>query len=92
MKEEPTNKCKESGLFHSWNDITLNIVYATNPLQYPPKQEQCRNCGLVRTYRENIETWYEYELKEIPKEPIYSVLNLGDNSTDSGTTDMTFLL
>ena len=65
MKEEPTNKCKEQGLVHAWKDITENnIVYTTMPPQYPPKKEQCQNCGLIRTHYERKEKWVEYKTEE----------------------------
>lgn len=38
-------KCEEIGFEHCWKDVTPNIVYATNPPQYPPKQRECVNCG-----------------------------------------------
>lgn len=62
MKEEPDNKCKKVGFIHAWEDITSNIIYASYPPNYPPKQEVCMNCGLKRTYRTSVERWFEYEL------------------------------
>ena len=66
MREEPQNSCKNNGLVHAWEDITPNTVYPTNPPQYPNEQEQCLNCGLVRTFYRKIEGWLEYELREKP--------------------------
>ena len=66
MKEEPQNSCRENGLVHAWKDITSNVVLTTYPPQYPPKQEQCLNCGLVRTFHRKTEEWLEYELREKP--------------------------
>lgn len=43
------NKCEEVGFVHCWEDITPNIVYATMPPSYPPRQRQCRNCGKSET-------------------------------------------
>ena len=54
------NKCEDQNFQHSREDITPNFVYASNPPQYPPKQEKCANCWLVRTYKSKSEHWFEY--------------------------------
>ena len=54
------NKCEELKMKHAWKDTTQNFVYSTYPLQYPPKQDTCLNCGLVRTFREKVEKWIDY--------------------------------
>jgi len=43
------NRCDELGLKHAWEDTTPNIVYPTNPPQYPNHQQTCQNCGLKKT-------------------------------------------
>lgn len=61
--KETKNKCEKVGFEHAWEDVTPNIVYATNPPQYPPKTERCLNCGLVRrfiTKQREIKEW-KYE-------------------------------
>lgn len=94
MKEEPTNKCKEQGFVHAWQDITENIVYATYPPQYPPRKEQCQNCGLTRTHCQTVEKWFEYEFE--PKQSINGTVTIiiedgvtGTTTIDSGTTKLT---
>ena len=57
---EKENKCEKIGFAHAWEDITSNLVYLTNPLQYPDRQERCKNCGLIRTFREKKESRIEY--------------------------------
>jgi len=86
MKEEPNNKCREQGLVHAWQDITPNIVYATNPPQFPNKQEQCMNCGLIREHKEAVEKWIEYREDEVPKQPETTFIDLTDISVGGGTT------
>ncbi len=90
MKEEPTNKCKEQGLVHAWQDITSNVVLLTNPPQYPDKEEQCMNCGLVRTYRTRKEEWFEYRISEIQKTYTTSVLIQGNGTTTSDSGVLKF--
>ena len=63
MKEEPQNKCKEQNFVHAWRDITPNIAYTTYTPQYPPKKEQCQNCGLTRTHCSKVERWFEYKIE-----------------------------
>jgi len=46
--EPPKTKCDEIGFEHAWEDITPQEVYFTNPPQYPPRIERCKNCGLIR--------------------------------------------
>jgi len=56
------NKCEKLGFEHCWEDITENIVYLTNPPQYPNKKEKCRNCGKVRelvTVQSEVKEWRE---------------------------------
>lgn len=55
------NKCEELGFVHAWADITPNILYLTNPPQYPDKKEQCLNCGLIRIFKHEVMEWIEYE-------------------------------
>lgn len=43
------NKCEKYKFKHLWVDTTPNTVFATFPLQYPPKQRECLNCGLKQT-------------------------------------------
>lgn len=86
MKEEPNNFCKERRIIHAWKDITPNIVCATNPPQYPPKQEQCLNCGLVRTHYEQTEKWVEYELREKTKYTGITIDDSGDIVTHNPGT------
>lgn len=57
---ETKNKCEAQKFVHAWRDITPNIVYATNPPQYPPRQEECPNCGLKRTFLKKTEECIEY--------------------------------
>ena len=55
--------CEKQGLAHAWFDITPNVVYPTNPPQYPPKTEKCANCGKVReliTVQKEVKEW-QYE-------------------------------
>ena len=84
MGKEPTTKCSEQKLVHSWTDTTPNIVYPTNPPQYPNKQEQCLNCGLVRTYHSRSENWFEYEIKELPQTYLQSVTISTDGNVTNG--------
>jgi hypothetical protein len=44
----PKTKCDEYGFEHAWEDITEQIIFLTDPPQYPPKRERCKNCGLIR--------------------------------------------
>jgi len=37
--------CEELGLVHAWEDITPNVMYTTNPPQYPDQVRVCNNCG-----------------------------------------------
>lgn len=60
MKEEPDNKCKGLGFSHSWQNTTSGWVTASIPPQYPPHQDTCVNCGLIRI--ERINKWYEYKI------------------------------
>jgi len=46
MKKQ--NKCEKNGFKHAWEDVITNIVYLTNPPQYPPKTQRCINCGITR--------------------------------------------
>lgn len=62
MNEEPKTKCSELGFKHSWNNTTPNIVYPTNPAQYPDNEETCDNCGLKRISRREIREWTDYIL------------------------------
>jgi hypothetical protein len=41
-------KCEEIGFEHAWEEVTPNVVYPTDPPQYPPRTEKCKNCGKVR--------------------------------------------
>ena len=87
MKEEPNNKCKESGLVHAWRDITENIIYPTMPPQYPPKKEQCQNCGLIRTDIKKTESWYEYKMKKLPKPTrTFDMTDMVDSSGTGGVS------
>lgn len=54
------NKCEKLKMKHAWENTTSNIVYLTMPPQYPPHQETCQNCGLVKTFYESRKTWVEY--------------------------------
>lgn len=84
MKEEPKTKCSEAEFIHSWSDITPNIIYPTNPPRYPNRQEQCVNCGLIRTYHSKQETWFEYTQGELQN---YNDITItGDLIGGSGTT------
>ena len=53
-------KCEDIGFEHCWENITENIVYATNPPSYPPQERQCRNCGkkeILKLKQQAIEEW-----------------------------------
>ena len=87
MKEEPQNSCKDHGMVHAWKNITSNVVCATYPPQYPPKEEQCANCGLVRTFYSRTEEWVEYSLREKPKRIDHTSITVSnDLVTGAGTT------
>ena len=86
------NKCEELKFSHAWEDVTPNIVYPTNPPQYPPRQEKCVNCGLVRTFREKRETFVEYsdgKARQIIPEDSITISNL--DLTGNGTPNLTNL-
>lgn len=86
MREEPQTSCKENKLVHAWKDITSNEVLASYPPQYPPRQEQCQNCGLVRTYREKIESWLDYKIGALPPKVEAITIDLtGNITTESGS-------
>jgi hypothetical protein len=54
------NKCEQAGFEHAWEDVTPQEVYLTNPPQFPPKTEKCKNCGLTRRYvtvQREIKEW-----------------------------------
>jgi len=76
MKTEPETKCSKAGFQHSWRDITDNIVYPTMPPQYPPKKEQCINCGLTRTHYQKTENWVEYKQGDLPESIVVSSITL----------------
>lgn len=62
------NKCEKFGFEHAWVDTTPNVVYPTNPPQYPDREETCKNCGLKRWFRSKTEEWIEYsDKKEYPE-------------------------
>lgn len=80
--KEPKTKCSELGFEHSWVDITENIAYLTYPPSYPPKQEKCANCGLIRThYSQTIKT-IEYKMGKIDdKSSNITITDLSGNDT-----------
>jgi len=89
MKEEPQNKCKDQGFVHAWKDITSNVFFAVYPTQYPPKQEQCQNCGLKRTHHQKVEKWFEYKVEPIDTRGSTVIVNTnGTTATNSGTSNM----
>lgn len=92
MKEEPKTKCSEHNFAHSWVDITPSIMYPTNPPRYPNKQEQCQNCGLIRTHQKKIEEWYDYEIKELPQKCSIVTIPLVCSGGISSTADSTNVL
>lgn len=86
------NKCEEKNFEHAWTDITPNIVYPTYPPQYPPRQEECRNCGLKRTFHSKTEEWVEYSdgVERPPKFKGTTITLSGDDITSftNGTTTL----
>lgn len=58
------NKCVGLNMAHAWEDVTPNIVYPTNPPQYPVRREKCLNCGLVKVFKEEHRSWIEYDRTE----------------------------
>ena len=53
-------KCEDIGFVHAWKDITENIVYATYPPSYPPRERRCLNCGKIEkliTKQEEVKEW-----------------------------------
>ncbi len=57
-------KCETYDFEHLWEDTTPNIVYATYPPSYPPKQRKCKNCGLEQT-----EKLIQREIREWQDQP-----------------------
>ena len=81
------NKCEKLKIHHAWENCTPNIVYPTYPPQYPPKQEKCRNCKLVRTFYERTEEWIEYSDGVKRDEPVgFDILDI--DIVGDGTTTM----
>lgn len=64
-EEMPKTACDAVGFYHSWEDVTPNVVYPTNPPQYPPHTEKCRNCGLIR-YEKTVKK-VGYNLESLKK-------------------------
>lgn len=58
------NRCEKLGIGHAWENATPNIVYPTNPPQYPNRREKCLNCGLIRFRKEEHRSWFEYDRTE----------------------------
>jgi hypothetical protein len=71
---------------------TPNIVFATNPPQYPSQQETCSNCGLIRYHREKTEKWIEYSDGEAHKDCYVdesgTITIGGTDLTKAGTTTL----
>lgn len=56
------NKCEELKIVHAWKNIENNIVYLTNPPQYPAPERECMNCGKREKYQTKqmeIKEWVE---------------------------------
>lgn len=76
------NKCEKLKMNHAWEDTTPNVVYPTFPPQYPPKQDTCSNCKLVRTFHEKVERSISYsDGKERIMNP-YNSMTYGDDLTN----------
>lgn len=58
-EKNPFSKCEKLGFEHLWEDTTPNIVYATMPPQYPPKQRKCINC-----HKKQVEIIIQREIRE----------------------------
>lgn len=90
MKEIPETSCSKNNLVHAWKDITSNLILTSNPPQYPPKQEQCQNCGLIKTYRRTFEEWLDYEIGALPPTTNSTIIDLSGNITTQSGSGTTF--
>ena len=61
------NKCEEVWFEHAWKDNDKERL-STSP--NPEKKDTCNNCGLIRLYKHESKSWFEYsDWKERPNYP-----------------------